>query len=446
MSARDAGRALRPWTRPLSGASDDFDTLLDLVGDARFVLIGEATHGTHEFYRERAWITRRLIEEKGFTAVAVEGDWPDAHRVDRFVRGVDPVGEAVDALAGFKRFPAWMWRNADVLEFVGWLREHNDALTPGSPKAGFYGLDLYSLRASMEAVVAYLDRIDPGEAAKARRRYACFDQFGEDVTRYGYAASTDRSISCEDEIVQQLVEIQQRSFDYLSRNGRVAEDAFFYAEQNAHVARNAERYYRAMYRGRESSWNMRDRHMAETLDRLAEHLRRFELESKVVVWAHNSHVGDAGATDMGRAGEITLGQLVRMRHPGRAVLIGQTTFEGTVSAASDWHQPVERKRVRQALPGSYEALFHQVGLPRFLLDVRGAERSLPGFETPRLERAIGVVYRPQTERSSHYFRARLEEQFDVVLHVDRTRAVEPLETTELWTHGEEAPETYPTGV
>ncbi len=446
MIAQSAGRALRPWAQPLTGASDDYDALLDLIGDARFVLIGEASHGTHEFYKERAWITRRLIDEKGFCAVAVEGDWPDAQRVDTFVRGGGNDREAVEALGGFRRFPSWMWRNAEVLEFVGWLRDRNEGLAHGGSKAGFYGLDLYSLRSSMDAVIAYLERIDPEEAARARRRYACFDQYGEDVARYGHVASLDRAQSCEDEIVEQLVRLQHEAFAYLSRDGRPAEEAFFYAEQNAWVAHNAERYYRAMFRGRESSWNLRDRHMAATLDRLAGYLGRYDVGSKIVVWAHNSHVGDAAATDMGRMGEVTLGELVRATHPNGVVLIGQTTYDGTVTAASDWHAPVERKRVREALPASYEALFHDVGLPRFMLDLRGAAATLPNFDQARLERAIGVIYRPESERASHYFRAQMDEQFDVVLHLDRTRAVEPLETTELWLRGEEAPEAYPTGI
>src|SRR5207253_6736926 len=273
---------------------------LELARPARFVLLGEATHGTREFYRERARITRRLIEEQGFTAVAVEGDWPDAERVNRFVRGRSEDADAAAALSGFRRFPAWMWRNAEVLDFVGWLRSRNDALTSGAPRAGFYGLDLYSLHASMSAVLDYLDRVDPEAARRARYRYGCFDQFGEDAGAYGQAAAFGMSESCEKEVVRQLVELSGRAGEYASRDGRVAADAFFSAERNARTVANAERYYREMFRGRVSSWNLRDAHMTETAEALVAHLRSSGREGKLVIWAHNSHVGDARATEMGQ--------------------------------------------------------------------------------------------------------------------------------------------------
>ncbi|HWJ24663.1 MAG TPA: erythromycin esterase family protein, partial [Gemmatimonadaceae bacterium] len=295
--------ALHAAVRPLVGAPDDFDPLLALVGDARFVLIGEASHGTHEFYRIRAEITKRLIREKGFVAVAVEADWPDAYRVNRFVRGrgIDP--DATDALGGFKRFPQWMWRNADVLDFVGWLRAHNDAL-PEAARVGFYGLDLYSLHASMEAVLEYLRVVDPEAARRAQHRYACFEHFGEDPQAYGYAASFDLSQSCEDEVVQQLVDLTRRAPQYAREqaaeedgaDGDAASDDFFSAEMNARLVLDAERYYRSMFRGRVSSWNLRDTHMADTLQALRQHLQaRLGRPARVIVWAHNSHVGDSRA-------------------------------------------------------------------------------------------------------------------------------------------------------
>jgi erythromycin esterase-like protein len=440
--------AVREAAHPLAGSAEDYDPLMRLIGDARFVLLGEASHGTHEFYRERAQITKRLIREKGFTAVAVEADWPDAYRVNRYVRGVGQDAEAVDALAGFKRFPTWMWRNADVLDFVGWLRAHNDALPARAPKVGFYGLDLYSLHASMEAVLGYLDKIDPEAASRARDRYSCFDHFGEDTQTYGYAAGFGLSESCEGEVVSQLVELRRRAAEYASRDGRVAEDEFFFVEQNARLVKNAEEYYRSMFRGRVSSWNLRDQHMAETLDALAAHLERQGQQAKVVVWEHNSHLGDARATQMGEAGEWNVGQLVRERHGGEAVLVGFSTYAGTVTASSDWDAPAERKRVRAALAESYEALFHETGVPRFLLPLRDGGEAAAGLSEARLERAIGVIYRPDTERQSHYFYARLPAQFDAVLHFDETRAVEPLERTARWRQGEagEAPETYPSGL
>ncbi|MFI5457162.1 MAG: erythromycin esterase family protein [Isosphaerales bacterium] len=436
--------AVRAAARPLRGAADDYDSLLEYIGDARFVLIGEASHGTHEFYRERAQITKRLIREKGFTAVAVEADWPDAYRVNRYVRGRGDDTEAIDALEGFKRFPTWMWRNADVLDFVGWLRNHNDSVRQGQPKAGFYGLDLYSLHASMEAVVTYLDKVDPEAAERARQRYACFDLHGEDGQTYGFAAGLHLGHSCEHEVITQLVDLRRNAAEYALRDGRLVEDDYFYAEENARLVRDAEQYYRTMYRGEVSSWNLRDRHMAESLESLVSFLGRGGPVPKVVVWAHNSHLGDARATQMGARGEWNLGQLVRQRCARDAVLVGFTTYEGTVTAASNWDAPAERKWVRPALAGSYEALFHDVGLERFLLFLPGI-RHLAGLGQPRLERAIGVIYRPDTERASHYFHASLTVQFDAVLHFDRTRAVEPLERTALWQKAE-VPETFPSGV
>jgi erythromycin esterase-like protein len=437
---------VRQAAHELTGVAQDYDPLLELIGDARFVLLGEASHGTHEFYRERAQITKRLIAEKGFTALAVEADWPDAYRVNRYVRGVGSDQESVEALAGFKRFPAWMWRNADVLDFVGWLRAHNDRLPPSVPKTGFYGIDLYSLHASIEAVISYLDKVDPDAARRARARYGCFEHFQQDPQAYGYATSLGFTESCEDEVVSQLVELQRHLDEYARRDGRVPEDEHFYAEQNARLAKNAEHYYRSMFRGRVSSWNLRDRHMAETLDALVAHLDRHRQGgyAKVVVWAHNSHLGDARATEMGDAGELNVGQLVRERYGRDAVLIGFSTYSGTVTAASDWGEPAERKRVRPALAGSYEALFHDTGLPRFLLLLRDSSVAADLGEA-RLERAIGVIYRPETERWSHYFHARLPDQFDAVLHFDETRAVEPLERTAGWERGE-APETFPAGL
>jgi erythromycin esterase-like protein len=442
--ATPATGTLQSLVQPLTGAAGDYDTLLELIGDARLVLLGEASHGTHEFYRERARITRRLIEERGFTVVAVEADWPDAYRVNRWVRGADDDGSPLEALDGFSRFPRWMWRNRDVLEFVTSLREHNDAVTAPGEKVGFYGLDLYSLFGSIEAVLRYLDEVDPEAAARARFRYSCFEHYGEDTQAYGYAAGFGMTQSCEDQAVQQLLELQRRAAELSRRDGRVPEDEFFYAEQNARLVANAEEYYRTMFRGRVSSWNLRDRHMAETLEALLAHFDR-KSRTKAVVWEHNSHIGDARATAMGEEGEWNIGQLVRERHGTAAVLVGFSTYTGTVTAASDWDAPAERKRVRPALPSSYEALFHRLAVPDFLLSIRGHEAAAEALTPARLERAIGVVYRPRTERQSHYFTARMAAQFDAVLHFDETTAVEPLDLTQGWEAGE-PPETYPSGV
>jgi len=439
-----SAQALRQAAAPLSGLTEDYDSLLTLIGDRRFVLIGEASHGTHEFYRERARITRRLIDELGFSVVAVEGDWPDAYRVNRYVMGMSADQNADAALEGFRRFPTWMWRNQDVLGFVQWLRARNDAQIHPASKARFYGLDLYSLRTSIEAVIEYLDKVDPAEAHMARRRYSCFDHVGVDGQAYGHAVVHQGATPCENEAVAQLVELRRRAELYLRRDGWVAEDEQFYAEQNARLVRDAEEYYHQMYRAEVSSWNLRDQHMARTLNALIEHLDRQSSNTKVVVWEHNSHVGDARATAMGFRGELNVGQLARQRYGGDAALIGFTTFDGWVTAASDWGAPAERKRVRPARPGSHEALLHAVDLPQFWVSTSDLP-VLDVLNQPRLERAIGVIYRPETELQSHYFEAHLAQQFDAVVHIDHTRALEPLERTPLWDRGEPA-ETFPSGL
>jgi erythromycin esterase-like protein/predicted phosphoribosyltransferase len=424
--------------RALTGSERDYDPLVERAAATRFVLLGEATHGTHEFYGERAEITKRLIAECGFTAVAVEADWPDAYRVNRFVRGESDDESPEEALSDFRRFPAWMWRNTVVAEFVGWLREWNDALSEGAPKVGFYGLDLYSMHASMEAVIAHLEKTDPEAARRARERYACFDQFGRDPQIYAYEAGMAGAEPCEQQVVQQLVELRREAGELAKAGGQVDAEGHFFAEQNARLVVNAERYYRAMFRAGVQSWNLRDQHMVETLEELTAHMERTSGPTKVAVWEHNSHLGDNRATEVGQAGQLNVGQLMRQGHGRQALLVGFTTYTGTVTAASDWGAPAERMYVRRALPGSWEELFHEQGLPGFLVDTAG-------MHGRRLERAIGVVYRPETERISHYFHARLADQFDAVIHLDETHAVEPLERTSQWERGE-LPETYPWGV
>jgi erythromycin esterase-like protein len=433
----------------LAGAANDYDLLMELVGNASFVLIGEASHGTHEFYRERAEITKRLIAEKDITAVAVEADWPDAYRVNRYVRGVSPDADAKQALGDFRRFPAWMWRNTDVADFVQWLREYNDALPRNAMKIGFYGLDLYSLRTSMEAVLSYLQKADPDVAAHARARYACFDQFDQDIGRvYGFLTGATLAKPCRQEAVQQLVELQRLAAEAAAkRDPRMDQDdeALFNALQNARLVKNAEEYYRMMFLAEESTWNLRDRHMVDTLDALVGHLKRKGRRPRIAVWAHNSHLGDARATEMAARGELNVGQLVRQRYHDDAALIGFTTHRGTVTAASDWEQPAERKNVRPGLPDSYEATFHDTGLDRFMLPCRAGETVPGALRDPHLERAIGVIYRPDTERRSHYFYARLGLQFDAIVHFDQTRAVQPLDRSSGW-ETTEAPDTFPTGM
>ena len=427
-------------------AEDDrHDALLDLIGDARFVLLGEASHGTHEFYRERARITQRLMADKGFQAVVVEGDWPDAYRVNRFVRGLGDDPSAVQALDGFKRFPTWMWRNTDVVDFIDWQRGFN-AGRPPDERSGFYGMDLYSLQASMEAVLGYLDRIDPEAARQARERYGCFDRFGDDSQTYGLMAGLRGAADCEREVIAMLVEMRRRAAHIGRRDGADVEDAFD-AEQNARLVKNAEAYYRSMYLSDVSSWNQRDQHMGETRGAPARPLPRREAPAKIVVWAHNSHLGDARATEMSeRRHELNVGQRVRERWgEDQTVLVGFSTHRGSVTAASDWGAPAERKQVLPSRADSHEGLLHASGMPRFVLPLRGSRVLADALREPRLERAIGVIYRPETERQSHYFFARLPAQFDAVIHIDETRAVVPLERNVEW-HDHELPETYPSGM
>jgi erythromycin esterase-like protein len=432
---------VREVAQPLTGGANDHDGLLGLIGDARIVLLGEASHGTHEFYFERAAITKRLIAEKGFTVIAIEADWPDAARVHRYLRGATDDANANEALSGFRRFPTWMWRNTAVVEFVEWLRGFNQNLDSKSASAGFYGMDLYSLHASMDAVLGYLQKVDPDAAKRAHLRYSCFDHFSREPQEYGYAATVGATESCEDVVVEQLLELQRKAGEFLSRDGEVAAEELFFAEQNARLVKNAEQYYRSMFRGRASSWNLRDQHMVETIEALVAHLNGSR-QPKAIIWAHNSHLGDARATEMSQHGELNVGQLIRQRFGKEAVLIGFSTHHGTVTAASDWGARAERKNVRPALEGSYEELFHQTGLPGFWIDLRSVGDKLGALYGPRLERAIGVIYRPGTERLSHYFFARLPKQFDAIIHIDETRAVEPLERTSVWDEGE-LPETYP---
>lgn len=431
---------IRQNARPISETAANDDALMDFIGDANIVLMGEASHGTHDFYYERAQISRRLVAEKGFSAIAVEADWPDAYRINRFVRGMGEDLTPREAVGDFRRFPTWMWRNTDVLHFIDGLRQFNDNLPENSRKVGFYGLDLYSLYTSIAAVLQYLDRVDPEAAQRARERYNCFGEFGEEPQEYGFATAFGLTQSCEDEVVNQLLELQRQAADYALRDGSIPEDEFFYAEWNAQVIKDAEEYYRAMFRGQVSSWNLRDRHMGETLDRLIERGSREGEPMKVIVWAHNSHLGDARATQMGDRGELNLGQLARERYGDEVRSVGFTTHTGTVAAASDWDSPVQLKRVRPSMRNSYENLFHRTEMERFWLSLQEEEiaRSL---ESPRLERAIGVIYRPETERASHYFHASLPRQFDAVIHVDNSRAVEPLDRIQ--PESEDLPETYP---
>ena len=438
-SIEQGAAIVRSAARHISNPND-YDSLVDIAASAQCVLIGEASHGTHEFYATRADLTRSLVAEKGFRAIALEADWPDTFRVHRFVTGREQAKNAEEALRDFRRFPAWMWRNTVMVEFVAWLREWN---ARNQNAAGIYGMDLYSMHRSIESVLEYLDKNDPSAARRARDRYACFEHFSVEPQLYGQATVIRGKEPCEDEVIEQLVEIRRKYREFISRNGHIAEEEFFSAEQNARLVMNAERYYRAMFHGRDESWNLRDSHMFETLNELFAHLDSGS--AKIVVWAHNSHLGDARATEMSARGELNVGQLVRERFGRRAYAIGFSTYSGTVTAASDWGGPAERKRVRAGLRGSYEELFHATGIPAFWLSLGEQNESTTLLMNERLQRAIGVIYRPETERFSHYFESRLPEQFDAIIHFDQTRALEPLERTSEWER-DELPETYPSGV
>ncbi len=408
--------------------------LLERIGDCPVVLLGEASHGTSEFYRMRAHITRELIRHRGFTVVAVEADWPDAAHIDAWVRDRPATAPRP---AAFSRFPTWMWRNREVASFIDWLREHNRLVEDPLQEVAFCGLDLYSMFRSRDAVLEYLDRVDPEAATTARARYGCLTPWEHDPARYGRAVVTGQFAGCEDGVVSTLSDLLRQRLDYAVRDG----DAFLDAAQNALVVANAERYYRVMYQGSVDSWNLRDHHMYETLQTVRTHRGP---GTKVVVWEHNSHVGDASATEMGARGEHNVGMLCRREYGDDAFLVGFGTDRGTVAAASDWGGPLEKKAVRPADSRSYERICHDSAVPAFLLHLRDPVRAelVDELMSPRLERAIGVIYRPETELQSHYFQAVLPRQFDEYIWFDQSSAVTPLPAAEM----EGAPDTYPFGL
>ena len=423
-----------------------FDALIDRIGDAGCVLLGESTHGTTEFYAARAHITQRLIEERGFQAVAVEAVWPDAYRAGCWAHGAGEDPDADAALGDLTRFPRWMWRNHEVREFLEWLREHNAGA--GGHGVGFYGLDLYSLHASIDKVVHYLDRVDPAASARARERYGCFDHFGQDAAGYGRAAAFGAGPTCETEVVEQLVELQHRAAEHTppASGGRASADAHFFAEQNARLVRDAERPHRAMFRPGPEAWNLRDRHMAETLAALRTHLGADGRPAGLVVWAHNSHVGDARATELAELGQLTLGQLVREAYgPDDTVLVGLSTYSGTVTAASEWGGPATVHRVGPAADDATEALLHAKGGDGLLFVIGADARATAALARTRLQRAIGAVYRPQTERISHYVFADVTRQFDALVHLDATTALEPLDRDAGWRLDDVA-QTHPSSI
>jgi erythromycin esterase len=428
---------VRRIAQPLDNA-DDLDPLIERVGDARYVLLGEASHGTSEFYTWRAEISKRLVLEKGFSFIAVEGDWPDCYRVNRYVRGFEDSGDSAEAvLHAFERWPTWMWANREVVDLVTWLRLHNDRAHP-ERRVGFYGLDVYSLWDSMRAVVEYLEGIDPALARAARRAYSCFDPYHDDPQDYARATAIVPT-SCEAEAVAVLRELRARAPEYRG-DGR---ESYFDAEQNALVARNAELYYRTMVRGGPSSWNVRDTHMVETLERLMAH---HGPQARAIVWEHNTHVGDARYTDMATHGMVNVGQLVRDRHDDAGVVIvGFGTHHGTVIAADEWGAPMERMRVPAARAGSWEHICNRENEDdKLMIFSDQPHGGVPGLERPRDHRAIGVVYDPRNERWGNYVPSILPRRYDAFLYVDETRGVDPLHMPVRV--GEEPPETYPSGM
>ena len=411
-------RLLHEAAEPLRGPLDDadVDALLARIGDARVVCLGEATHGTAEFYRLRARITRALVERRGFTIVAAEADWPDAARINRYVKGLPHA--PVPAWRAFARFPQWMWRNHEVLAFVEWLRRWNSP----SARVGFYGLDLYSLYRSIHRVLEYLDRVDPAAARVARERYGGLMRWEGSPETYGRAVVTGTYRAHEPEVAAMLRDLLAREVEYAASSDG---EHFLDAVGNARVVADAEAYYRVMYYGGDASWNLRDRHMFETLEAL---LRFHGPAAKAVLWEHNSHLGDAAAPEMGVRGELNVGHLCRERFGDDAYLVGFGTDHGTVAAAHEWDGPMHVMTVRPSHPESYERLSHDAGVPAFLVPLRAPRRPEVREELlpPRLERAIGVLYRPDSELQSHYFHATLPHQFDEWVWIDETHAVRPV--------------------
>jgi erythromycin esterase-like protein len=428
--------AVRSLSRPLRSPAD-LDPLLDRIGEARYVLLGEASHGTHEYYTWRAALSRRLIEEKGFSFIAVEGDWPDCYLVNRFVKGYAESGDnALEVLHAFERWPTWMWANEEVVELVEWLRRHNDALAMDK-KAGFYGLDVYSLWDSLYRILSYLRKQAPSALSAARRAFQCFEPYGEDVQEYARATRWVDA-SCEDEVIALLAELHRTAREH-PRDGREAQ---FDAEQNALVVKNAEHYYRTMVQGGPESWNIRDRHMVETLERLMKH---HGPGGKAIVWEHNTHVGDARFTDMAEDGTVNVGQLVREGHDGEGVvLVGFGSYRGSVIAGREWEAPMERMTVPPGRPDSWEDILHRAcaGDRLLLLDDARANEE---FLEERGHRAIGVVYHPDYERYGNYVPTVLPRRYDAFLFLDQTRALWPLHEMKVREESE-VPETYPFGV
>jgi erythromycin esterase-like protein len=432
--------------RSLAIAIDDgnlaYDQLASEMSKSRFILMGEASHGTAEFYRDRAYLSKVLIRDYGFNAVAIEGDWPDTYELTRYIAGQLPRLTAEEALSGFKRFPSWMWRNHEMLPFIEWLREFNQLNIERHHQGldiRLLGMDLYSLFTSMEVVINYLESVDQVMALNAKKRFSCFDHYDKDSQLYGYMTSYSKNkLNCEQEVINQLLEIL--------KIGRSQDDEYFSAVQNARLIKDAEQYYRNMFSGKVSSWNLRDQHMVDTISEIDKFLsNKLKSPAKLIIWAHNSHIGDARFTQQGRGGEHNVGQLMRMRYPQETFLLGFTTFDGNVTASSEWGASAECKKINKGLSGSVENLFHDVGIPKFYLITKDHPEVGAALPVHGLERAIGVVYLPETERQSHYFYVDIANQFDAIIHIDKTSAVQPIENISA-SKDRDVPETYPSGM
>lgn len=405
---------------------DSLSVIIDNIGNSRIVLMGESTHGTYEFYQTRIALTQKLIKEKGFHAIAIEGDWPSAYKIHQYINHINKYSESKRALTGFDKFPQWMWCNTNMVCFIDWLKDYNTNLKKFNNRIGFYGLDLYSLYESIFTIFEFLGKKDSDLLDIALKHYSCFDHACVDPQEYGFLVNERIKKSCIKEVTEQLLQIQQKRFVEISDNS-ADDDLSYCIAQNARLIKNAERYYRAMFESRDVTWNIRDRHMAQTLSNLIAHIEtKTDEPAKVIVWAHNSHIGDARATEMSERGEVNLGQIVREQYDISSYLLGFTTYDGVVRAASKWGGVSKDKQIQAGLSGSYEALFHDLNHESFFLNLRSKSHLIELLKSPMLQRAIGVQYLPDTERWSHYFLSRIAYQFDGVIHIDKTKAVVPI--------------------
>lgn len=441
--------AIKKHAIPMKGQMTDYDDIISAAKDKIFVMIGCTTHGTKEFYRTRAEITGRLIQDMHFDALAIESDWQGALRINNFTQSL--INEsAEDALSGFNQFPTWLWRNNEIINFIEWLRIYNTTYRKpekdNDAPVNTYGIDIYGMKATLNALLNYLNQVDSVAAKRARRRFKCLENFINPLTSEGPLPEFDLNDSCAHDAAMQLFELRRKADEYIKKEYPDAENAYFHAKQNANILCHAEEYYRSIMHGDPDSWNIRNRHMFETLEDLAHHLgTRLGRPPRIAVWAHNAHIGNARATEMNKRGELNVGQLIEDKYKDKSLLIGITGSCGTVLAADNWDEPGRVKKMNRPLPGSYEELFYGLKNRGFVLDLRDNNAAVAGLVVPRLQRSIGVIYKPETERYSHYLEVCLPEQFNFLLHFDETTAIKPLDT-QTRKHYAEYGETYPSGL